>query len=239
MLQRLIRNPQTKLEKRLGYRFRRRELLLTALTHRSYRFENPAVKEDNQRLEYLGDAVLNLVAARQLFAKFSDRDEGFLTAIRSCITSSNALAEVARSVELGEFIRLGKGEERTGGRSRNSILADALEAVLGAAFLDGGLSAVEKIYRRLFGDLVEKASINLWAENPKGLLQEIAQSRWHRSPEYRLVGKEGPGHATVFTVQVLVGGKIMGTGQGRNKQAAEKQAAIRVLRSLGIIRADN
>ena len=238
MLERL-KSPWAKLEKRLGYRFRRRELLTTALTHRSYRFENEGVKEDNQRLEYLGDAVLNLVSALHLFRKFSDRDEGFLTAIRSCVTSSDALAEVARSVGLGEFLRLGKGEERTGGRSRNSILADAFEAVLGAAFLDGGLPAVEKIYRRLFGRLVEKAGTNVWSENPKGLLQEIAQRKWRCSPEYRLVSREGPGHAAVFTVHVLVGGKVKGIGRGRNKQAAEKQAALQALHSLGIARADN
>ncbi|MCX7591420.1 MAG: ribonuclease III [Kiritimatiellae bacterium] len=232
MLERL-RNPYAKLEKRLGYRFRRRDLLVTALTHRSYRFENSGVKNDNQRLEFLGDAALNFVATSHLFKTFPARDEGFLTAMRSRMTSGTTLAEVARSVGLGDFLRLGKGEELSGGRNRDSTLADTLEAVIGAACLDGGIQAVEKIYRRLFKRMSEGDDTDIWAENPKGLLQELVQQKWKCGPVYRLVQREGPAHAATFTVEVLVGGKLMGIGRGPSKQAAEKEAAVRALQRLG------
>lgn len=234
-LQKLLRrrrDGKPALEKDIGYRFRRPALLDLALVHRSYRYEKAEASADNQRLEFLGDAVLGLVAAGYVYETFPDRDEGALTTMRSQMTSGQALARVAARIDLGRYLKMGKGEERAGGCNRPSSLADALEAVIGAAYLDGGMRACERIFAALFVPHTARLNEDMWAGNPKGRLQELCQRRWKSSPRYVLTQRNGPAHAQVFTVEVLVNGEVQGRGSGTNKQDAEAEAAGEALRSL-------
>lgn len=224
------RNPYRKLEKLIGYAFRRRTLLEMALTHRSYRFETEGIKDDNQRLEFLGDAVLGFAAAAFLYKKHDRRNEGDLTAYRSQTTSGKALAEVARTIGLGEYLKLGKGERASGGNRRSSALADALESIIGAVYLDGGMKAVNRIFEKLFVPLLEGLSGDVWVDNPKGKLQEISQRLWRVSPSYKVVKKLGPPHATVFTVEVVLSSGLKARGSGENKRKAEMKAAANALK---------
>jgi ribonuclease III len=229
MLFKRNKGPHAELEKAIGYSFRKKSHLDHALLHRSLRFENSSVHQDNQRLEFLGDAVLGLLTAAYVYSRFSDSDEGGLTSFRSQVASGRALAHCARELKLGDYLRMGKGEERSGGRHRPNLLADALEAVIGAAYLDGGLKACEKIFENVFAPRIAALSGDVWDTNPKGKLQELAQRRWKTSPHYRTVQQNGPAHATVFTAEVVVNGLPRGVGQGSSKQDAERQAAQRAL----------
>ncbi len=224
-----MRNPYAKLEKTLGYRFRRRRHLEKALTHRSFRYENDGVDRDNQRLEFLGDAVLGLIAAEHLFTTFSDVQEGELTSLRSAIANSETLARIASRLDLGHYLQFGRGEEKSGGKSRSSNLADCLEAILGAAFLDGGLKAAERIFNRHFLVELEAVMGDAVLTNPKGALQELTQLRWKTSPRYKIVTEEGPAHDRTFTAEVSIDGQVFGTGVGASKQAAETIAASHAL----------
>jgi len=225
-------NPYRELEKRLGYKFGERELLEMALMHRSYRYEAKDVAADNQRLEFLGDAVAGFLAAAHLYRMNRDGDEGTLTELRSRVTSGKALASIAREIGLGEFIRLGKGEERAGGREREALLADGLEAVIGAAYLDGGVKAAEKIVAKLLIPLLGAVPYQEWEENPKGKLQELSQRLYGRGPEYRCVSEVGPAHQKHFVVEAIVGGAKLGIGEGASKRAAETVAATAAVRKL-------
>lgn len=225
------KGPHAELEKAIGYRFRKQGYLNEALMHRSFRFENSQVGCDNQRLEFLGDAVLGMLAAACIYKRFDGCDEGTLTALRSQVTSGTALAECARALRLGEFLQMGKGEERSGGRTRANILGDALEAVIGAAYMDGGMKACEKIFDKVMIPRIAELNGDVWDTNPKGHLQELAQRRWRISPHYRTVCQEGPAHAAVFTAEVSVRGNVLGQGRGPSKQEAEKQAALIALRA--------
>lgn len=225
-------NPYKKLEAALGYRFRKRRLLEQAITHPSFAHEQLEPTPDNQRLEFLGDAALGLIAAAMLYESRPDAPEGAMTKIRSSLSSTKALAEIAQRAQLGAFLRLGRGEERGGGRIRPTILADALEAVLGAAFLDGGLKAVQKIFRTLFEPRLGELGFSAWHDNPKGDLQEWSQRQGTGAPLYRMVKEEGPAHQRVFTVEVLVGGNPLAQGSGPTKREAETQAALHALRNL-------
>ncbi len=220
------------LEKRLGYRFRRQELLRQALMHRSYRFENEGVEKDNQRLEFLGDAVLGFAMAEFLFKNHRDMDEGVMTSLRSQVTSGKGLARIAHKMELGRFILLGKGEEGSGGRSRASSLEDALESIIGAVYLDGGIKAVNRMFKTVFVPEIESLSGDVWAHNPKGKLQELVQQRWKSGPVYKLVSRDGPAHAASFTTKVVLPDGTEGIGKGASKQASERQAAMQVLKRL-------
>ncbi len=222
----------TPLEKALGYRFRKKPLLQTALTHPSYRYENEDVEEDNQRLEFLGDAALGLVAAAHLYEKYEQSQEGELTQLRSRLANTRTLARIAQSIALGDYLRLGHGEAKTGGQHRLSTLSDALESVIGAAYLDGGLRAVEKIFRTLFEPFLEKTSPDLGPDNPKGALQELCQKRWKTSPSYHLLKEEGPPHLRTFMVEVIIQGAVQGHGTGHNKRTAETAAAHEALLTL-------
>lgn len=226
------KNPYRDVEKDIGYAFRNRQLLATALTHRSFRFENQGIEFDNQRLEFLGDAVLGLVAAAHLYEKFGDADEGTLTHLRSSIASGKALARVARRIRLGERLMLGKGEEQSGGRHRDSNLADVLESVVGAVYVDGGFKAADRVIRKLVMPELDADRENVWDQNPKGKLQEIAQRQWHCSPHYRIAGERGPSHSRLFTVEVLLNGVPMGRGRGASKREAETRAAISAIEKL-------
>lgn len=222
------KSPWHALEKDLGHRFRDRALLEAAFVHRSYRFENHGMEEDNQRLEFLGDAALNLASAACLYEAASKVDEGELTAMRSRLTSGKMLAKVARSLGLGAYLQLGRGEEVTGGRSRDSALEDTFEAVIGAVYLDGGFKAVLKVFDRVLRPHIELGQ-DAWADNPKGQLQELCQRVMKVNPRYRLTSRTGPPHESVFHVEVEVIGGRAAMGQGRNKQEAERAAALAML----------
>ncbi|MFI1111101.1 ribonuclease III [Streptomyces physcomitrii] len=222
----------TLLEGRLGYRLES-ALLVRALTHRSYAYENGGLPT-NERLEFLGDSVLGLVVTDTLYRTHPDLPEGQLAKLRAAVVNSRALAEVGRGLELGSFIRLGRGEEGTGGRDKASILADTLEAVIGAVYLDQGLDAAAELVHRLFDPLIEKSS-NLGAGlDWKTSLQELTATEGLGVPEY-LVSETGPDHEKTFTAAARVGGVSYGTGTGRSKKEAEQQAAESAWRA---IRAD-
>jgi ribonuclease III len=228
-----MRNPYKTLEKTLGYRFRRRRRLETALTHPSFRYEADNTEEDNQRLEFLGDAVLGLIAGAYLFDTFPDCQEGELTQIRSSITNSKTLSHIAFQAGLGDYLRLGRGEQQSGGQHRASILSDALEAVIGAAYLDGGIRAAQKIFKKLFVPEIKPSIRDQSFDNAKGALQELAHRQWKMSPRYRIIREDGPPHSKTYTVEVLVDTQVLGTGQGTNKREEEMQAARTALETIG------
>lgn len=222
----LFRNPYRALEKSLGYSFRKKSLLAKALLHRSLRFERRGKGEDNQRLEFLGDAALALVAGDYLFRNFPDLQEGEMTMLRSRLSSGKALAQIGQSIQLGDWLQLGKGERQSGGHRRPSNIADALEAVIGAAYLDGGVKAVARIFAKIFLFLLDGVeSADALKDNPKGYLQEIIQRRWKKNPHYRLARVSGPAHARIFFVEAEVNGVVAGSGQGVSKRDAEQTAA--------------
>ncbi len=226
-------SPHRDLEKRIGHKFRRLALLETALLHPSALNEKPAgatTRQTNQRLEFLGDAILGLLAAELLFERHADAAEGDLTRMRSALCNTRTLAQLAANLGLGASLVLGKGEENSGGRSRESNLADAMEAVLGAVYLDGGLKGVRAVFLKHFSELTGATPGPAAQENPKGLLQEWTQQRFKQSPQYRLVSDDGPPHARTFVVEACVGDRVLGRGTGSSKRAAEAEAAAQALR---------
>ncbi len=225
-----MKNIHRQLERSLGYRFKCKRILETALIHPSYRHENKSVEEDNQRLEFLGDAALEIVVAEHLFKNF-DLDEGVMTEMRSKITCTTALADLARSIELGQYLILGKGEAKSSGADRDSNLADALESIAGAAFVDGGHKAVKKIFTKLFLPALETSN-SQYEHNPKGALQELCQESENITPIYHLVMEKGPAHAKRFIVEVSINGVTKGRGTGSSKRSAEKIAARTALDNL-------
>jgi len=220
------------LERAIGHRFRRKGMLEQALTHRSFRFENSDAEVDNERLEFLGDAVLGFLTAAYVYRVFGTRDEGTLTALRSRVTSGKALAAYAGELNLGEFLRMGLGEDRSGGRSRRSNLANAFEALVGAAYLDGGMRSAQRIFDKVIAPRIEVGDDDLMAENPKGGLQEYSQAQWKSSPVYRLVATSGPPHNTRFTVEVKLQNGMSACAVGRSKQDAESRAARQLLQQI-------
>lgn len=218
------------LEQRIGYQFRDKALLKQALTHSSFTNEQKINKAKNyERLEFLGDAVLELVSSEFLFMKQPDVPEGELTKQRASIVCEPSLAFCARDLELGKFILLGKGEESTGGRNRDSITSDAMEAVIGAIYLDGGMKPAKAfIYRFILSDLEDK---QLFYDS-KSNLQELIQGKLKRGLEYELLEESGPEHNKTFRVAVRMDEDVLGEGQGRTKKAAEQQAAYRALLKL-------
>lgn len=221
------------LERRLGVTFNDRKLLKQALVHSSYVNENPhAAPESNERLEFLGDAVLGLVVADQLFATYPGQDEGQLTELRTLLVRRDTLAKAARRLKLGDELFLGRGEEAGGGRHRPTNLAHAYEALVGAVFLDRGLKTAHRFVRRSLQPEFESLPARPFPFDPKSRLQEMSQSRYQMPPQYRVVEAAGPDHARRFTVEVLVNGRVMGTGEGLSKQEAEKEAARAALAHL-------
>ena len=220
------------LESILGYTFSNRALLAESLTHASYAYAQPRPTKDNQRLEFLGDAVLQLVLSDTLFHHLQDTDEGGLTKLRAALVSAKALAKLARSIDLGRFLSMARGEELNGGRDRDSTLADALEAVLGAAFLDGGLNVARDIVLKLMGDLVSpKAQHEEEQVNPKGVLQELTQDVTNLLPIYQILGATGPDHDKTYQATVSWHDQLLGTGSGRSKKDAEIEAARAAIRN--------
>ena len=217
----------SKLEERIGYIFRDKSLLYHAMIHSSYVNEHHMQRSDNnERLEFLGDAVLELCSSDFLYREYPDRPEGELTRFRASIVCEPTLARCARDLCLGRYLFLGKGEEIDGGRERDSILSDALEALIGAVYLDGGFAnAKEFVFRFVMNDLEHK---KLFYES-KTILQELVQKRQEGELSYELTGEEGPDHAKVFRVEALVGEKTVGEGWGRTKKAAEQMAAYKAI----------
>jgi ribonuclease-3 len=201
----------------------RQELLELAFTHRSFAYEN-GLDETNERLEFLGDSVLGLVVTEELYIKYPDLDESRLSPLRSGIVNMRALAEIARSLELGQYIRIGKGEELTGGRDKNSLLADSLEALIGAIYLSQGFSETQRIVRNLIGETLESAMSKGAGLDGKTSLQELAAARKLTAPEYQ-VTESGPDHDKTFLATAIVGGDAIATGEGKSKREAEQIAA--------------
>jgi ribonuclease-3 len=217
------------LESRIGHHFADAHILDSALTHKSFLNENPqAGRPDNERLEFLGDAVLALTIGHLLMDRFPARREGELSLARSAIVSEAGLSPVAEAISLGEWLYLGRGEEQTGGRRKPSLLADALEALIAAVYLDAGLPAAFAVIRRLFADRIE-ALASSGAADFKTRLQERAQGQFHQTPRYQVVGERGPDHDKVFEVAILLGGQEVARGEGRSKKEAEQRAAERAL----------
>lgn len=220
------------IESALGYAFRDRELLLRALTHRSAAHEH-RLPEHNEPLEFLGDAVLNFVVAERILRRRPELDEGAMTRLRASLVNTHRLAKEALALDLGRAVRLGRGEERSGGRQKLSILADAVEAILGAVYLDSGIRSARRLVLRLFGDEIDTArekTPSNW--DPKTRLQELLQGRGAELPLYRLVGHTGPDHSRQFIVEVVIDGNVMGTGRGSAKKRAEQEAATAALKAL-------
>ena len=218
------------LEGRLGQDWRRRELLDAALTHPSYSVEaGLSGPMEHQRLEFLGDAALGAISAEWLVAHCPEWREGPLTKVRSRLTNEATLARVARRLGLGGCLRLGRGEEQGGGRERSALLADALEAVMGALWLDGGPDAVRRLFGEWFADEIQKAVEAGVDDNPKGELQERLQREWKESPRYETEEASGPAHARHFVVAVYRGESRLGDGEGASKREAEANAARQAL----------
>ena len=219
------------LEGRLQYHFHQPELLLQALTHASAVAEHGSL-QSNQRLEYLGDAVLQLLTARYLFDTYPDLPEGPLTRLRAASVSEPALARLARQLDLGGCLILGRGADRSGGRDRDSILSDAMEAVIAAVYLDGGLAAVSDSVMAFFAQAIDEAEQGRRDTAAKTRLQEALQQTGPVSIVYDTVGEEGPPHAKVFRVQVVVNGSPLAQGLGASKRSAQQQAASAALQTL-------
>lgn len=220
-----------KLQQNLGYFFKNELILNEALTHSSYASEK-ALDYDNQRLEFLGDAVIELIVTDYLFNKFKEKNEGEFTAIRSSIVQKVTLANIARSLDLKNYIFLGKGEKESDGSNRDSTLCDAFEAVIGAIYLDGGLKEAERVFLQIAGKIIEELSADVFLSNPKGLLQEMLQKTKGIKPVYLLKEVAGPQHLPMFTIELYVNGEKVSEGKGSNKKQAEIEAATAALKLL-------
>ncbi len=221
------------LSRRLGLSFSNLSLLIRALTHRSYVNEHSQSIEDNERLEFLGDAVLDFIVGAWVFNRFPEMPEGNLTKIRSALVRNDHLAKFARKLDLGAALRLGHGESTTGGKNRDNLLGSVFEAIIGALYLDAGLDAVKEFVIPMLDDLRE--SILNQMPDHKSELQEWTQGNKLGSPHYRVVGTTGPDHAVVFDMVVEIAGEVKGHGAGTSKSLAEHAAAHDALNNLGVV----
>lgn len=233
--QRFILEAPADFARRLGLPFGDVLLLSRALTHRSYLNEHSEALEDNERLEFLGDAVLDFVVGAWLYNRYPEMPEGDLTRMRSALVYTEQLAVFGRMIDLGGAMRLGRGEAQAGGRERSALLCDTFEAVIGALYLDSGIDAV----LRFVGPLLDEASDEILAlrktEDPKSMFQEWAQSEGFSAPQYVTRSAMGPDHSKLFVVDALVNGEVYGNGAGNSKQSAAKAAARNALIKLGIL----
>ena len=222
------------IENLISYHFRNSSLLKQALTHKSYTNEaNLPPLSHNERLEFLGDAVLEIIVSEHLYKSLESLPEGELSKLRASLVCEPTLAVCAKEICLGDFVMLSHGEESTGGRERKSILSDAFEAVIGAIYLDGGMECARKfVHERLLSDIENRQSFT----DSKSRLQEYVQGHHGEAISYRLVKAEGPDHAKTFTVEVLVGERNIGVGSGSSKKQAQQEAAYQGLRTLGVLR---
>lgn len=219
------------LEALIGYRFQNMELLEEAMRHSSYTNEVRRVRlQCNEKMEFLGDAVLQLISSDYLYKAYPDKSEGELSTLRASLVCEPSLAHSARALRLGEFLLLGRGELMTGGTERNSILADAMESVIGAVYLDGGMAAASVLVREhVLNDIATRQLF----KDSKSKLQIISQDRFQVEPVYELVNESGPAHDKVFSVSASINHVVYGTGTGKSKKAAEQQAAFHALQKLG------
>ena len=214
------------LQQKLGHRFRDLDLLRRALTHPSYVNEHPEDGiGDNQRLEFLGDAVLDFIAGAWVYRRYPDFDEGRMTRLRAALVRTKTLAQLARQVGIGDVLRLGRGEEEAGGRERDANLCDAFEAVVGVLYIDGGLAPASAFIEPLIGPVSEATLVAEADWDAKSRLQEWSQAELGVTPRYRIVAERGPDHAKTFVAEVLLAREVAGQGSGRSKQAAEQAAA--------------
>ena len=215
-----------RLERKLGVVFRDKSLLQRALTHRSYLNEHPEFPlEDNERLEFLGDAVLDFLTGEYLYHRFPEQREGLLTSLRSVLVRRNTLADFARQWDLGRHLMMGHGEVETGGRNRSATLCATFEAVVGALYLDQGIDSVQDLMEPLIVPQITRTLRERLDKDPKSSLQELAQGQLHQTPRYRTVSESGPDHAKEFTVEATIGGEVYGEGKGYSKQQAAQEAA--------------
>jgi len=221
-------------EQRTGLRFQNQALLERALTHHSYVNEHSEADADNERLEFLGDAVLDFLSGSWLYARYPLAAEGELTRLRSALVRTETLADFARTLELGLYLRLGRGEEESGGRSRPLLLCGAFEALTGALYLDRGEEAARRFAEPMFESLFATLNREEIAADAKSRLQEWSQAHLAQTPHYRTVSESGPQHSREFTVEVLIGGLLHGSGSGRSKNTAAQEAAAAALRRLGL-----
>lgn len=224
------------LEQKINYEFKDKTLLQEALTHSSWAHEGKNEKVSNERLEFLGDSVLSLVISEYLYKNRKDLEEGSLSKYRAEIVCEPSLARCARKIELGSFLRMGKGEEISGGRDRDSILADAMEALLAAVYLDGGLEAVRRVILDLFKEIIDEVLKGIIYRDYKTRLQEVVQSMEVGKITYELVEEIGPDHNKTFVTQVKIGDVVLGIGQGKSKKESEQAAAMEALSKLGILK---
>lgn len=222
----------SKLQAVVRVRFNNKQLLIRALTHRSYANETHGQLKDNERLEYLGDSVLALVINEYLFKHFGDYHEGDLAKIKSAVVSEEMLYKVAKELKLGEFLLLGKGEENSGGRERISILANTVEALIGAMYLDCGLKKTKKFILNLFKKHISRIDQLPSLRDPKTSLQEIVQKKYKRKPDYIVVNEKGPDHNKQFTVQLKITDTIIIEALGSSKRKAEIEAAAKALKQI-------
>lgn len=222
------------LERKLNYSFRNPELLSEALSHSSYANEHRSARlNSNERLEFLGDSVLGFVTAEFLFTQHPNLPEGDLTRIRAALVCEQSLYEVARKLDLGRYLKLGRGEETGGGRERTSILADATEAVFAAVYLDGGIAEASALIHRVLLDVEREEIVEERRRDYKTALQELVQRQADQVLSYRMIGEQGPDHAKTFQAEVRLNGESLGSGFGHSKKEAEQAAAKAALKSLG------
>ncbi len=225
-----------KLEAELEYQFQNRDLLLRALIHRSFAYENPDIAMDNETLEFLGDSVLGLAISHILLERFPEYDEGELSRLRSSIVNERELAQIASSVHLGGYLLLGKGEELSGGRKKPSLLADALEALLAAVYLDGGLEAAVRIVKKMFYGYLENREedylLKALDKDYKTQLQEFTQARLKLTPTYFLEAESGPDHDKTFHMRVVIGDRVLANGSGKSKKEAQQEAARKAMEQI-------
>ncbi len=219
---------------RLNLSFVNLSLLTRALTHRSYLNEHPHALEDNERLEFLGDAVLSFITAAWLYHHFPEMAEGELTSMRAALVRNDQLADFAREIDLGNAILMGRGELDSGGRDRSILLGSVFEAILGAIYLDGGIEEASKFVVPKLEKAIRHVLVNKHALDPKSHLQEYTQSKSLGTPQYRTISTSGPLHQPTYMVEVLVGDEVYGTGTGSSKQAATKSAAESALKRLSL-----
>ena len=224
-------HPLSDIQQRIAYTFNDVELLERSLTHKSYANEN-RVPYHNERMEFLGDAVLSLVVSEYLMKACPDSTEGDLSRLRAAVVSEPALAAVSREIGLGDYLLLGKGEEQTGGRNKDSLLADCLEALIASVYLDAGIDAAEAFVIRVFEALIRKTCTSGGSLDYKTELQELCQERLKLLPEYRIVSETGPDHQKQFEMEVWIKGQLSGRGRGKNKKEAEQRAAKEALAML-------
>ena len=212
--------------------FKDKTLLKQAFIHRSYLNETKEKLSSNERLEFLGDSILSFVVSKYLYDTFPDYDEGILTNIRSLVVNTKSLAKIAIEFKLGQFLMLSTGEEESNGRENESLLANVVEAVIGALFIDQGIEAVKEFILSILAPKIDVIVSKKAFKDPKSLLQEFVQSQKQNSPIYKVLEEEGPPHAKIFTIGVLIQDEIMGQGVGKSKQEAEEAAAKEALKKL-------